>query len=284
MTYRRLCTLLQEAQIENAEWDALCLMEHFLSLSPSLLRAAPDRNYENENLENAIRRRLAHEPLQYILGEWDFYRQKYEVSPDCLIPRSDTEILVENAIRILPIRAHFADLCTGSGCIAISTLAERPDTTAVALEKFPNTLALAKRNAIKNHVDNRFCGILDDVLNAPERIAEHAPFDAILSNPPYIPTADIEELSPEVHAEPMVALDGGDDGLIFYRAILKNYAPLLKKDGFFLFEIGYDQADDLTSLAKERGFAHVRIIRDLGGRDRVVYISNIPFDERSTIL
>ena len=284
MTYRRLCTLLQEAQIENAEWDALCLMEHFLSVSPSLLRAAPDRNYENENLEDAIRRRLVHEPLQYILGEWDFYRQKYEVSPDCLIPRSDTEILVENAIRILPIRAHFADLCTGSGCIAISTLAERPDTTAVALEKFPNTLALAKRNAIKNHVDNRFCGILDDVLNAPERIAEHAPFDAILSNPPYIPTADIEELSPEVHAEPKVALDGGDDGLIFYRAILKNYAPLLKKDGFFLFEIGYNQANDLTSLAKERGFAHVRVIRDLGGRDRVVYISNIPFDERSTIL
>ena len=284
MTYRQLCTLLQEAQIENAEWDALCLMEHFLSLTPSLLRAAPDRNYENENLEDAVRRRVAHEPLQYILGEWDFYRQKYEVSPNCLIPRSDTEVLVENAIRILPIRAHFADLCTGSGCIAISTLAERPDTTAVALEKFPNTLALAKRNAIKNHVDNRFCGILDDVLNAPERIAEHAPFDAILSNPPYIPTADIEELSPEVHAEPMVALDGGDDGLIFYRAILKNYAPLLKADGFFLFEIGYDQADDLTSLAKEHHFAHVRIIRDLGGRNRVVYISNIPFDERSTIL
>ena len=225
-----------------------------------------------------------HEPLQYILGEWDFYRQKYEVSPNCLIPRSDTEILVENAIRLLPIRAHFADLCTGSGCIAISTLAERPDTTAVALEKFPVTLVLAMRNATKNRVDNRFCGILEDVLNTPVRIVEHAPFDAILSNPPYIPTADIEELSPEVHAEPMVALDGGNDGLIFYRAILKNYAPLLKEDGFFLFEIGYDQADALTALAKEHNFAHVRIIRDLGGRDRVVYISNTPFDERSTTL
>ncbi len=284
MTYRQLCALLQEAQIENAEWDALCLMEHFLSLTPSLLRAAPDRNYENENLEDAVRRRLSHEPLQYILGEWDFYRQKYEVSPDCLIPRSDTEILVENAIRLLPVRAHFADLCTGSGCIAISTLAERPDTTAVALEKFPATLVLAMRNATKNRVDNRFCGILDDVLNAPKKMIEHAPFDAILSNPPYIPTADIEELSPEVHAEPMVALDGGNDGLIFYRAILKNYAPLLKKEGFFLFEIGYDQANDLTALAKEHNFAHVRIIRDLGGRDRVVYISNTPFDERSTIL
>ena len=284
MTYRQLCTLLQEAQIENAEWDALCLMEHFLSLTPSLLRAAPDRNYENENLEDAVRRRVAHEPLQYILGEWDFYRQKYEVSPNCLIPRSDTEILVENAVRLLPIRAHFADLCTGSGCIAISTLAERPDTTAVALEKFPATLVLAMRNATKNRVDNRFCGILEDVLNTPVRIVEHAPFDAILSNPPYIPTADIEKLSPEVHAEPMSALDGGNDGLIFYRAILKNYAPLLKEDGFFLFEIGFDQADDLTTLAKEHNFAHVRIIRDLGGCDRVVYISNIPFDERSTIL
>ena len=284
MTYRQLCAVVQDAKIENAEWDALCLMEHFLSISPSLLRSAPDRNYENENLEDAVRRRLLHEPLQYILGEWDFYRQKYEVSPNCLIPRSDTEILVENAIRLLPTRAHFADLCTGSGCIAISTLAERPDTTAVALEKFPATLVLAMRNATKNRVGNRFCGILEDVLNTPVRIVEHAPFDAILSNPPYIPTADIEELSPEVHAEPMVALDGGNDGLIFYRAILKNYAPLLKQDGFFLFEIGYDQADDLSALAKEHNFAHVRIIRDLGGRDRVVYISNTPFDERSTIL
>ncbi len=283
MTYRQLCTKLQDAKIENAEWDALCLMEHFLSVSPSLLRAAPDRDYENAELEEAIRRRLWHEPLQYILGVWDFYRQKYEVSPDCLIPRADTEILVETAIRLLPIGARFADLCTGSGCIAISTLAERVDTTAVALEKFPNTLALAERNAEKNGVDARFCGILADVLTSVSTL-DGAPFDAILSNPPYIPTADIDELSPEVHAEPLVALDGGEDGLLFYRAILKNYTSFLKKDGFFLFEIGFDQADDLIALGKEHNFAHVRVIRDLGGRDRVVYLSNIPFDERSTLL
>ena len=284
MTYRQLCALFQNAKIEDSEWDALCLMEHFLPVSPSLLRAAPDRDYVSEALEDAIRRRLAHEPLQYILGEWEFYRQTYEVTPDCLIPRSDTEILVETAVRILPIKAKFADLCTGSGCIAISTLAERPDTTSVALEKFPATLALAQRNAQKNGVDTRFCGILEDVLASPIRLAEHAPFDAILSNPPYIPTADIDALSPEVHAEPFVALDGGEDGLIFYRAILKNYSPLLKQDGFFLFEIGFDQAEDLTSLAKEQNFAHVRVIRDFGGNDRVVYISNIPYDERSQIL
>ena len=283
MTYRQLCALLQDAKIEDAEWDALCLMEHFCAVSPSLLRSYPDRNYENATLEDAIRRRLAHEPLQYILGEWDFYRQKYEVSPDCLIPRADTEILVETAIRILPTGAHFADLCTGSGCIAVSTLDERPDTTAIALEKFPATLALAERNAKKNGVDTRFCGILADVLS-PSPDFEDTRFDAILSNPPYIPSADIEGLSPEVHTEPVAALDGGDDGLIFYRAILKNYKTLLKEDGFFLFEIGFDQADALTALAKEHTFAHTRVICDLGGRDRVVYISNKPFDERSTSL
>ena len=284
MTYRQLCTKLQDAKIEDAEWDALCLMEHFCAVSPSLLRAAPDRDYENAALDDAVSRRMAHEPLQYILGEWEFYHQKYEVTPDCLIPRADTEILVETAIRLLPIGAHFADLCTGSGCIAVSTLAERPDTIAVALEKFPATLALAKRNATKNGVDARFCGVLADVLDTTPNLGDAVSFDAILSNPPYIPTSDIDGLSPEVHAEPTVALDGGEDGLLFYRAILKNYTPLLKKDGFFLFEIGFDQAEALIALGKEQNFAHVHVIRDLGGRDRVVYLSNIPFDERSTSL
>ena len=282
MTYRQLSALFEEAKIENAEWDALCLMEHFLSVSSSLLRTCPDRDYQNDALEDAVCRRLKHEPLQYILGEWQFYRQTYEVSPDCLIPRSDTEILVETAIRILPMEAHFADLCTGSGCIAISTLAERADTTAVALEKFPNTLALAARNAKRNGVDTRFCGVLADVLSP--LVDCNDSFDAILSNPPYIPTADINNLSLEVHAEPFAALDGGADGLLFYRAILKNYTPLLKKDGFFLFEIGFDQADALIALGKEHHFEHIRVIRDLCGNDRVVYLSNKPFDERSTSL
>lgn len=284
MTYRQLCTRLQDAKIEDAEWDALCLMEHFCAVSPSLLRAAPDRDYESADLEDAVSRRLAQEPLQYILGEWEFYRQKYEVSPDCLIPRADTEILVETAIRLLPRGAHFADLCTGSGCIAVSTLAERPDTRAVALEKFPATLALAQRNALKNGVAERFVGVLADVLSPSPLLDEHAPFDAILSNPPYIPTSDIAALAPEVHAEPAAALDGGEDGLLFYRSILQNYTPLLKKDGFFLFEIGFDQADDLLLLGKAQNFAHIRVLRDLGGRDRVVYLSNIPFEERSQLI
>ena len=284
MTYRQLCAKLQDAKIEDSEWDALCLMERFCQVSPSLLRVAPDRDYESPSLADAIDRRLAHEPLQYILGEWDFYRQKYEVSPDCLIPRADTEVLVETAVRLLPHGARFADLCTGSGCIAISTLAERPDTQAVALEKFPATLSLAERNAAKNEVSARFFTVLADVLSSAQKLVENAPFDAILSNPPYIPTADIDALSPEVHAEPVAALDGGKDGLLFYRSILKNYTPLLKKDGFFLFEIGFDQAEALLSLGRENSLLHAHVIRDLGGRDRVVYLSNIPFEERSNSL
>lgn len=283
MTYRGLCALLQNAKIENAEWDALCLMEHFCAVSSTLLRTEPDRDFDCAALADAARRRMAHEPLQYILGEWDFYRQTYEISPDCLIPRADTEILVEAATRLLPAGANFADLCTGSGCIAISTLAERPDTTAVALEKFPATLSLASRNAKRNGVDARFRGLLADVLLTDDLPIEYAPFDAILSNPPYIPTKDIDALSPEVHAEPMAALDGGEDGLLFYRSILKNYTPLLKRDGFFLFEIGFDQANALKALAKEHHFAHVRVFRDFGNHDRVVYISHISPDERSIL-
>lgn len=284
MTYRQLCAKLRNAEIEDAEWDALRLMEHFCAVSPSLLRAAPDRDYTNEALEVAVCRRLSHEPLQYILGEWEFYRQVYEVSPDCLIPRADTEILVETAIRLLPKGARFADLCTGSGCIAISTLAERPDTQAIALEKFSTTLAIANRNAAKNGVADRFIGVCGDVLSCTPALADNAPLDAILSNPPYIPTKDIAALSPEVHAEPRAALDGGEDGLLFYRAILKQYTPLLKKDGFFLFEIGFDQAEDLIALGKAQNFANTHVIHDLGGRDRVIYLSNIPFDERSLLL
>ena len=273
MTYRQLCVLLQDAKIEDAEWDALCLMEHFCAVSPSLLRATPNRDFENAALADAIRRRVSHEPLQYILGEWEFYRQKYEVNPDCLIPRADTEILVETAIRLLPVGAHFADLCTGSGCIAVSTLAERPDTTSVALEKFPATLALAERNAKKNGVSARFCGVCADVLSPTPALQKEAPFDAILSNPPYIRANEIATLSPEVHAEPAAALDGGEDGLLFYRAILKNYTSLLKENGFFLFEIGFDQADALRRYGEERGFSQCRVLKDYGGNDRVVHLS-----------
>ena len=255
MTQRELAAKLTQAGIENSAWEARLLCE---SLS-------------GEALLEAVNRRTAHEPLQYILGEWHFYREIYEVNEHCLIPRSDTEILVEEAIRRLPAGAKFADLCTGSGCIAVATLCHRPDTQAVALELYKETLALATENARANGVGESFLPICADLLSdGVDALATHAPFDAILSNPPYIRTADIEGLSEEVHKEPRAALDGGEDGLMFYRAILRDYATMLKAGGLILFEIGYDQADDLRGLCiAHLPHADVEIIRDLGGRDRV---------------
>ena len=271
MTYRTICERLTRAGIESAEWDAQLLLEQFC---PSVaMRAVLDSTLEFESteaLEEAIGRRECRYPLQYILGEWQFYRQTYEVTPDCLIPRADTEILVEEAIKRLPKNARFADLCTGSGCIAISVLAERPDTTAIAVDKFEDTLKLAVRNAQRNGVADRMQALCRDVLADRFLKGQEGAFDAILSNPPYIPTAVVDTLDAEVHAEPRAALDGGNDGLIFYRTMVEHAATYLKPDGFFLFEIGFDQADALRQIGAQYGFFGYRMLRDYGGNDRVV--------------
>ncbi len=269
MTYDELCARLTQAGIENAEWDAAMLISRFCNVDSFSIAVDRSRTFSGEELEEATRRREAREPLQYLLGEWMFYRQTYEVNPHCLIPRSDTEILVEEAIRLLPLRAHFADYCTGSGCIAVSTLAERPDTCAVAIEKFEQTLSLACRNAARNGVHARFEAQCADIL-AADFVPCGAPFDAILSNPPYITKKAMQTLAPELSAEPHAALYGGEDGLTFYRHILRTQTKYLKKDGFFLFEIGYDQAEAVCSLGKEVGFGDCRVRKDYGGNDRVV--------------
>jgi len=269
MTYSEICARLKRAGIETAEWESALLIERFCGVDATLARMDPEHSYEEAELLSAVEKRASRYPLQYLVGEWGFYRQTYLVTPDCLIPRSDTEILVEEAIRCLPEGARFADLCTGSGCIAVSVLAERPDTTALAVEKFENTLEIAKQNAAKNGVAERFSPLLADVLE-PLPLSADTMFDAILSNPPYIVASELSELSPEVQAEPQVALDGGEDGLLFYRRILELHACHLAPDGILLLEIGYDQAAPVLALGAEYGFLDGRILRDLGGNNRVV--------------
>ena len=256
MSEQEIKQALMAAGIENAAAEARWMCE----------------GLSGEALEQAVARRCAHYPLQYLLGEWSFFRQTFEVSEDCLIPRADTELLVERAVALLPQGARFLDLCTGSGCIAISTLATRPDTRAVAVDLFPRTLALAARNAARNHVEQRIELVRADVLMPP---ALEGGFDAILSNPPYISAADMAVLQPEVRYEPSAALAGGEDGLDFYRAILAHWTTLLAPGGFVLFEIGYDQADALRRLACEYGFC-ATVLRDLCGNDRVVHLTRRP--------
>lgn len=277
-SYQSLTQALAEVGIDTPAYEAALLLETFAGASRSTLMSDRARLYSSSALESAVARRLAREPLQYILGEWFFFGCRFTVSPHCLIPRPDTELLVENAIRILPREARIADLCTGSGCIAVATLVHRPDVTADALELYPETLALACENAKRNGVANRFTPIEADLLrDGVSLLSPHAPYDAILSNPPYIPTADIAALSPEVRSEPLPALDGGADGLTFYRAILRDYAPLVKLGGHIFLEMAYDQANDLKALAAEYlPNASVEILRDLGWNDRVTHITLSP--------
>ena len=271
-SYLTLTRALELAGIEEAADEAALLLLRYAGVSRVSLMLERDRLYDSPSLEDAVRRRLAREPLQYILGEWEFFGLPFTVSPHCLIPRPDTECLAEEAIRRIPKGGRFVDLCTGSGCIAVATLANRPDLEGVALELYPETLALAVQNAADNGVSARFTPVQADLLDGgTEALQVFAPFDAILSNPPYIPSSVIPQLSPEVRREPHAALDGGDDGLTFYRAILQRYAALLAPGGLLLLEIGYDQGDALRELCRTYlPSAEVEVLRDLGGNDRVV--------------
>lgn len=270
MKYKDIIDKLSVITPDEYEIEAKILIEHFTEKRISYYLVNKDEEIYCPDLEAALEKREAHIPLQYIIGKWDFYRQTYMIDENCLIPRSDTEILVEKAIEILPRNAHFLDLCTGSGCIAISILDERKDTTAVMVDKFTQTLEIASKNAVLNKVDGRVTPMLFDVLNEENELSGNM-FDAILSNPPYIRPEVIETLSQEVKHEPYAALFGGDDGLIFYNKIIKDYSAFLKKDGFMLFEIGYDQASELIRISNENGFT-CEVFKDYGGNDRVVLL------------
>ncbi len=266
---------LARAGIAECREEAMILFCHFAGVSRAMALAEGGLDCADGALEAAVLRRERGEPLAYILGVAYFCNEEYEVSPDVLIPRADTERLVEEAVSRLPKNGRFADLCTGSGCIAISTLAARPDALADAYDISPAALALAKRNAARNGVEKRVFFHECDLLathGAPENaLFPRAPYDLILSNPPYLSSAEIAALDPSVSCEPTLALDGGDDGLTFYRHFLDACASLLAPAGAFLFEIGWEQGEALRALGAAHGFS-VAILADLGGRDRVAVL------------
>lgn len=231
-----------------------------LDLSPleeELLREHfPDGNC----YENALRRLKNGEPLAYIIGEWYFYSETYKLNSDCLIPRPDTEHLVDHLINNLPKNGVFADLCTGSGCIAISVLAHRPDTKALAVDISSGALEMARINAELNGVSDRITLRQADVLGGTALGSEC--FDAIVSNPPYIRTEVLDTLEVSKN-EPRIALDGGFDGLDFYRTIYSQYRKNVVCGGFIACEIGYDQGDAVKKLFG------CTVTKDYGGNDRV---------------
>ena len=268
MNFQSICEVLKAAGIEDYKFEARVLLEEFCG------SASEFAEYESEALEAAINKRCQHYPLQYIIGKWDFYGYEFKVNESCLIPRADTETVIEVAKKILPKgeTVRFADLCAGSGCIGITLLRELKNSVCDAVELYPHTIEIAKENSQLNGVTDRYNPILADVLAGDCLDGE---YDAIISNPPYIRRDVLDKLSDEVKKEPVAALDGGEDGLVFYRAILDLYEKNLKADGVFIFEIGYDQGRSLKSLAAERAM-DCKIVYDLGGRDRVAVISRKP--------
>ena len=271
MTYNEISMALFEAGIENHRGEASMLICRFCGINKADLLLRHDEDFDSEELDEAVIKRCSHYPLQYILGYWDFFHETYRVTEDTLIPRQDTERLVEQAVRILPENARIIDLCTGSGCVAISTLASRPDCRGVAVDIFGSTLDVARENAESNGVGDRLGFLCENVLE-PSFMESLGKFDCILSNPPYIETNQIALLETELSFEPQAALDGGDDGLAFYRVIVSEYGKYLNKGGCMLFEIGCEQGEALCEIAKEHGFS-CEIFKDYGGNDRVAFLN-----------
>ena len=198
----------------------------------------------------ALRKRAEHVPLQYIVGETEFMGLKFKVNSSVLIPRQDTETLVEEALKVVRPGMRVLDLCTGSGCVIVSILHNVSDVEGYAVDISKQALNVAKENARLNDVGT---------------------FGVIVSNPPYICTDEIAKLMPEVRDfEPMEALDGKEDGLYFYRKIIGQCKQYLNPEGHLLFEIGYDQGQKVSALMREIGFHDVQVIKDLARNDRVV--------------
>lgn len=271
MTCKDIEKRLAAAGIEDAATEAKRLFSHFSGLSLAALLAEPTADCSSPALQDALCRREAREPLAYILGEAWFYEERYRVSPACLVPRQETELLVEYAIDHLPTGGLFADFCTGSGCIAISVLAHRPDLRAHAYDISPDALALARENAAANGVADRVTFFCQDLLKTGG-VCRETRYDMIISNPPYLTAGDMREAQAEIRHEPQAALFGGADGLTFYRYFLENYQANLARGASFLFEIGAAQGEDLTNLGTANGYA-AEILPDYAGLDRVAILT-----------
>lgn len=272
---RRLVEAFAEAGIANPRGEARFLAEHALGLSASdliLQGRTPLGAAGARALEEAASRRLAGEPVARIVGAWEFWGLPFALSPETLVPRPDTETLVEASLRLFPEPGRplrLVDLGTGSGCVLVALLHERRNAFGIGLDRSREALATARTNTAANGVGGRaafLCGCWLDAVSGP--------FDLIVSNPPYIAAGVIPTLQAEVRGhDPRAALDGGADGLDAYRAILADIARrpgLLAPGGAVALEIGYDQAEAVTDLAEAAGFSGVTLARDLAGQARVV--------------
>ena len=301
--YKKGTEMLKEADIENPSVDAFYLLEHAAGLNKTRYLMFKDQQVTKLNIDQymkLIERRMTHIPYQYIIGRADFAGLDFEVNSSVLIPRLDTEVLFEKALRSLGPKAYVLDLCTGSGALGIALKRYRPDIHVVLSDISDAALEVAKENVVHNHMEvaqktncaadpqdlkfgydlnfnirviksDLFDQMTTDETDADPSREMVGRFDVIVTNPPYVTEAEYENLMPEVKEhEPKLALTAGEDGLDIYRRIAKDAPRFLKEDGVMLLEIGCSQAEAVSSLLKEQGFTQIQVIKDLADLDRVV--------------
>lgn len=266
---------LREAGVEGAQLEARELLCHAAGKNREqfyrdMALYAPDP--VEEKLAALVERRLAGEPVAYLIGEWEFYGLTLDVTPDVLIPRMDTEVLAERAIllaRAAGEGARVLDLCAGSGCVGLAVAANVPTCRVVLADVSEAALKICKGNVRRNELNARVTCVQADALQKPD--AALWDFDVIACNPPYIPTGDIAELDVSVRDyEPRSALDGGADGLDFYRAIAARWGAALRLSGALLFEVGIGQAGDVGAILAQNQFEQIQTFQDTQGIGRVV--------------
>lgn len=268
--FTRAVSRLTDSGCEDAAFDARCLLEDLGGLTRG---HAPDTtpltDEQTAALSRALDERAAGRPLQYILGEWDFLTLTLKVGEGVLIPRADTEVLCEEVARRLAgvDNPRVLDLCAGSGCVGLGLASLCPSSQVTAVELSEAALPYLREN-VARYPQYAVTVKQADVLHDAD--AFDGGFDAILSNPPYIPTADLAGLMREVQHEPTMALDGDADGLKFYRAIAEQWLSKLRDGGVCAVEVGIGQATEVAALFAVAGLADVRVLRDLGGVERVV--------------
>ena len=279
-TYRELYEegrrILEQAGLPDAALDARFLLEEVCGTNLQTLLVFPEKKVTEEEVNQYrafVQRRKDREPTAMILGEWDFMGLTFRLNKSTLIPEQDTEVLVETALEELKRRGpgeaplRILDLCTGSGCILLSLLHELRNAGGLGTDLSEEALEAARENAVRLGLQERGTFRQGDLW---EPVGDER-FDLIVSNPPYVPTEVIPTLEPEVRCgEPYAALDGGEDGLVFYRRILKEAAGHLKPSGIIIVESGFDEAAQIAALMQDQKLRGIRTVKDYGGLDRVV--------------
>lgn len=267
--------LLRSHNIDNADYDSFALLSDINGMDRTYYFIHGNDPVSLEHMQmyrKHLQMRSEHVPLQHIIGKAYFYGYEFQVNSDVLIPRPDTEILVEEVKKVTDQNSTILDMCTGSGCIILTLACEKHLQKGIGIDISEKALTVAKKNKDNLKVDcvDLVQSDLFSVLNQ-ENQYENQLFDVIVSNPPYIRTDVISTLSEEVkNHDPMLALDGFEDGLYFYREITKDAKGFLKSGGWLCYEIGYDQAKDVSEIMRTNGYTDITVIQDLNGLDRVV--------------